>query len=314
LKFDYGFLKWLICLINSIQPLTLNLRKAVTLNFTSFFQRHDNVGKILLLVPALAYLSILFFYPLLKFFALSFKPYLTLANYVHFFEVSVYVEVLIKTFLISFEVTFVSFVLGYPVACLLANVPVGKRNILLILILLPYWTSILVRSFAWMIILGSRGFVNSLLIYTGVIPAPLKMLFTNFAVVIGMVHVLLPIMILPIYSVVINIDRSLLKASLNLGAPPIKTFWKIFFPLSLPGVWSGSLLVFTIALGFFITPSLLGGRKSTMLSMLIEEQASYILNMNFAATISIILMVCTIIILLFYNKFFGTTKMVSGAL
>ncbi|MBW1998946.1 MAG: ABC transporter permease [Deltaproteobacteria bacterium] len=290
------------------------MNKETVLSLTGFFQKRDNLAKIMLLLPSLGYLSFLFFYPLLRFFALSFKPYFTFENYVHFFSTSVYVQVLVRTFLISFEVTFLSFLLGYPIACLLARVSPGTRNILLIFILLPYWTSILVRSFAWMIVLGAKGVVNNFLISMGVIGAPLKLLFTNFAVVVGMVHVLLPIMVLPIYSVVIGIDSALIKASLNLGASPIKTFVKVFFPLSLPGVWSGSLLVFTIALGFFITPSLLGGRESTMLSMLIEEQAEYILNLNYAATISIILMVCTLIVVFFYNRFIGMKKIVSGAL
>jgi ABC-type spermidine/putrescine transport system permease subunit I len=269
---------------------------------------------VLLLVPAIAYLSVVFFYPLLKFFALSFKPYFSLTNYYHFFKTPVYMEVLLRTLFISAEVTFFCFILGYPVACLLARVSTGKRNILLIFILLPYWTSILVRSFSWMIVLGTKGLVNSVLINLGLITEPVKLMYTNFAVVVGMVHVLLPVMILPIYSVVVNIDQSLIKASLNLGASPARTFWKVFFPLSLSGVWSGSLLVFIIALGFFITPSLLGGRESVMLSMLIEEQAEYILNLNFAATISIILMISTIILLLVFNRFIGMRKMISGSL
>jgi ABC-type spermidine/putrescine transport system permease subunit I len=165
-----------------------------------------------------------------------------------------------------------------------------------------------------MIVLGTKGLVNSVLINLGLITEPVKLMYTNFAVVVGMVHVLLPVMILPIYSVVVNIDQSLIKASLNLGASPARTFWKVFFPLSLSGVWSGSLLVFIIALGFFITPSLLGGRESVMLSMLIEEQAEYILNLNFAATISIILMISTIILLLVFNRFIGMRKMISGSL
>jgi putative spermidine/putrescine transport system permease protein len=278
------------------------------------FRRNENAGKVLLLVPAIAYLSVVFFYPLLKFFALSFKPYFSLTNYHHFFKTPVYMEVLLRTLFISAEVTFFCFILGYPVACLLARVSTGKRNILLIFILLPYWTSILVRSFSWMIVLGTKGLVNSVLINLGLITEPVKLMYTNFAVVVGMVHVLLPVMILPIYSVVVNIDQSLIKASLNLGASPARTFWKVFFPLSLSGVWSGSLLVFIIALGFFITPSLLGGRESVMLSMLIEEQAEYILNLNFAATISIILMISTIILLLVFNRFIGMRKMISGSL
>ena len=278
------------------------------------FKRNENAGKVLLLVPAIAYLSVVFFYPLLKFFALSFKPYFSLTNYQHFFKTSVYMEVLLRTLFLSAEVTFFCFILGYPVACLLAKVSTGKRNILLIFILLPYWTSILVRSFSWMIVLGTKGLVNSVLLNVGLITEPVKLMYTNFAVVVGMVHVLLPVMILPIYSVVVNIDQSLIKASLNLGASPVRTFWKVFFPLSLSGVWSGSLLVFIIALGFFITPSLLGGRESVMLSMLIEEQAEYILNLNFAATISIILMISTIILLLVFNRFIGMRKMISGSL
>jgi putative spermidine/putrescine transport system permease protein len=284
------------------------------LRMTSFLGRNENVGRALLLLPAVAYLSFVFFYPLLRFFALSFQPYLSLTNYYHFFKTSVYTEVLLRTFFISAEVTFFSFILGYPVACLLARVSTGNRNILLIFILLPYWTSILVRSFSWMIVLGTKGIVNNLLTSLGLISAPVQMMYTNFAVVVGMVHVLLPLMILPIYSVVVNMDQSLIKASLNLGASPFRTFWKVFFPLTLSGVWSGSLLVFIIALGFFITPSLLGGRESVMLSMLIEEQAEYILNLNFAATISIILMISTIIVLVLFNRFIGMRKMISGSI
>ena len=284
------------------------------MRLANIFKENENTGKVLLLVPAVAYLSVVFFYPLLKFFALSFKPYFSLTNYHHFFKTAVYTEVLLRTFFISAEVTFFCFILGYPVACLLARVSTGKRNMLLIFILLPYWTSILVRSFSWMIVLGTKGLVNSALINVGLITEPVKLMYTNFAVVVGMVHVLLPVMILPIYSVVVNIDQSLIKASLNLGASPVRTFWKVFFPLSLSGVWSGSLLVFIIALGFFITPSLLGGRESVMLSMLIEEQAEYILNLNFAATISIILMISTIILLLVFNRFIGMRKMISGSL
>jgi putative spermidine/putrescine transport system permease protein len=288
--------------------------KEPALRLTSFLGRNENVGRALLLFPAVAYLSFLLFYPLLRFFALSFKPYLSLTNYYHFFKTSVYTEVLARTFFISAEVTLFSFILGYPVACLLARVSTGKRNILLIFILLPYWTSILVRSFSWMIVLGTKGVVNNLLISLGLVSAPVKMMYTNFAVVVGMVHVLLPLMILPIYSVVVNMDQSLIKASLNLGASPFRTFRKVFLPLTLSGVWSGSLLVFIIALGFFITPSLLGGRESVMLSMLIEEQAEYILNLNFAAAISIILMISTIIVLVFFNRFIGMRKMISGSL
>jgi putative spermidine/putrescine transport system permease protein len=287
--------------------------KRPALRMTSFLGRNENVRRALLLFPALAYLSFVFFYPLLRFFALSFQPHLSLTNYYHFFKTSVYTEVLLRTFFISAEVTFFSFILGYPVACLLARVSTGNRNILLIFILLPYWTSILVRSFSWMIVLGTKGVVNNLLTSLGLISAPVKMMYTNFAVVVGMVHVLLPLMILPIYSVVVNMDKSLIKASLNLGASPFRTFWKVFFPLTLSGVWSGSLLVFIIALGFFITPSLLGGRESVMLSMLIEEQAEYILNLNFAATISIILMISTIIVLVLFNRFIGMRKMISGS-
>lgn len=284
------------------------------MRLTSFLGRNENVGRVLLLFPAVAYLSFLLFYPLIRFFALSVKPYFSLMNYYHFFKTPVYTEVLLRTFFISGEVTLFCFILGYPVACLLAKVSTGKRNILLIFILLPYWTSILVRSFSWMIVLGAKGVVNNLLTSLGLVSAPVQMMYTNFAVVVGMVQVLLPFMILPIFSVAVNMDRSLIKASLNLGADPFRTFRKVFFPLTMSGVWSGSLLVFIIALGFFITPSLLGGRKSVMLSMLIDQQAEYILNLNFAATISVILMIATIIVLVFFNRFIGMKKMISGSL
>jgi len=266
-----------------------------------------------LLGPSVLIIFAFVIFPLFRFFYLSFfAPQFTLSNYVRFFRTPVYMMVLLNTFKISFVVTIICLVLGYPIAYLLGEVSPGKRNILLIFVLLPYWTSILIRTYAWITLLGSQGIINQILLGLGLISRPIPMMFNNTSVVIGMVHVLLPMMVLPLYSVIVKIDRNLIKASYTLGASPFQTFRNVFFPLSLPGVWSGFLLVFIISLGFFITPALLGGRKSMMLSMLIEQEVEYIMDWGFGAAISLILLVATLIALFFYNRFVGLGKLVPG--
>jgi putative spermidine/putrescine transport system permease protein len=220
--------------------------------------------------------------------------------------------VLLTTFKISLMVTLICLALGYPIAFLLGEVNPGKRNILLIFVLLPYWTSILIRTYAWITLLGSQGIINQSLLGLGLISQPIPLMFNDTGVVIGMVHVLLPMMVLPLYSVIVKIDRNLIKASYTLGASPFQTFRHVFFPLSLPGVWSGCLLVFIISLGFFITPALLGGRKSMMLSMLIEQEVEYIMDWGFGATISFILLGATLLALFLYNRLVGLGKLMPG--
>ena len=194
-------------------------------------------------------------------------------------------------------------ILGYPIAYLLSSVSERNRNLLMILVIIPLWTSILVRNYAWMVLLGRRGVFNSILTGLGVIDAPIRMLYNIFSVHIGMVHMMMPFMILALLGVMSGIDRSLLKVAESLGASRFQAFVRIFVPLSLPGVGAGSLLVFIFSLGFFITPALLGGRGSTMISMLIEQQVS-LLNWGFASALSLLLLVVTVLFFLLYSRFF----------
>ena len=266
-----------------------------------------------LLIPALVLLLIFFLLPLLRIFGLSFfDPTLTFKHYLRIFQVEVYLQVLLRTLIVALVVGVCCLLLGYPTAYLLAELPPKISNILMILVLIPLWTSTLVRTYAWMVILGREGLLNNVLLYFQVISQPLNLLYTSKAVILGMVQILLPFMILPLYSIMKGIDRNLVKASQSLGANPAQTFFRVYLPLSMPGVAAGFILVFILSLGFFITPALLGGRKDILISMLIEGQVRELLNWGFAAALSLILLLTTIIILGVFNRFVGLEKLTSG--
>jgi ABC-type spermidine/putrescine transport system permease subunit I len=266
-----------------------------------------------LAIPIICYLLFFFVFPLTKMLLLSlFNPDFTLKNYIRIFSTPVYLKVIFYTFRLSLIVTLLGLVMGYPLAYLLNMVGDRTRQVLMIFIVLPFWTSILVRVYAWMVILGRKGVINSYLIKLGLVSTPLDLLFNTFSVTIGMVHFLLPFMVFSIYSVMTGIDKSLIKAAYTLGATPFKSFIKVFFPLSLPGVGAGSLLVFMLAIGFFITPALLGGRKDLVISVLIENQINYTLNWSFAAAIAFTLLVFTLMIFYILNRFLGISSIWEG--
>lgn len=257
------------------------------------------------LLPSTLVLLLVFIVPIGIFLSKSFlEPRPTWEHFLHIFENPVYLQVLGVTVWISLSVTLVCVVLGYPIAYLLSSVSDRTRNLLMILVLIPFWTSLLVRNYAWMVLLGRQGVVNNILIGIGVLQRPLRLLHTRFAVNVGMVQMMMPFMILSMFSVMKGIDRRLTSAALSLGANRFQSFIRVFLPLSLPGVGAGSLLVFIYSLGFFITPALLGGRKDAMISMLIEEQVSAMLNWGFAAALALLLLVSTFIIFFVYARFF----------
>jgi putative spermidine/putrescine transport system permease protein len=208
--------------------------------------------------------------------------------------VPVYGQVLMRSFRIATLVTVACFVLGYPLAYFLSRLKPRHVAMVMPIILVPFTISVLVRSYAWMAILGRQGLVNTFLIRLGVIHEPMEILYSDTGVLLGMVHILLPFFILPAYSVMARIDKDLLKAAAIMGAPPARAFLEVFLPLSLPGIIGGGLLVFIQALGFFVTPALLGGPQDTMISMLIELQISQLLNWGFAAALSTVLLVATV--------------------
>jgi ABC-type spermidine/putrescine transport system permease subunit I len=257
------------------------------------------------LVPSGVLLAAVFILPILLFLSRGFlDPEPTLRHFRHAFEEPVYLKVIWITFRISFTVTLSCVLLGYPIAYLLAAVGEKARNLLMIVVLVPFWTSLLVRNYAWMVLLGRKGVINNFLLFIGLIEEPIKMLHTGFAVNVGMTQMMMPFMILSMFSVMNGIDRTLLRASTSLGANRFRTFMRVFLPLSMPGVGSGSLLVFIYSLGFFITPALLGGGKAVMMSMIIEEQVSSLLNWGFASALALLLLASTFVFFTLYSRFF----------
>ncbi len=220
----------------------------------------------------------------------------------------VYVYVLGNTFKISFWVTVFTLVLGYPVAYLLAHLKKKHANMAMILVLFPFWTSLLVRTYSWIIILQTQGPANDLLTGLGLVPEPMKLVYNRFGVYVAMTHILLPFMLLPMYSVMKGIPPTYVKAAANLGANPFQAFVKVYLPQSLPGVGAGCLLVFILSLGYYITPALVGGPKDTMISMMIATNVNWVLNWGMAAALGTILLVATLVVFLLYNRFLGLEK------
>lgn len=272
------------------------------------------LGYLLLLLPAFALLVLLFVYPIARLLVTSLYAdgQLTLEHYRRIVEVDLYLRVLRTTFVIALQVTLICLALGYPLAYFLATLRPRTARLLMILVLIPFWTSILVRTYAWMVLLQRQGVVNRWLLELGLIEEPLRMMYNRIGVLVGMSHVLLPFMVLPTYAVMRGIDRTLLRAAANLGASPAQAFLRVFLPLSLPGVAAGSLLVFILALGFFITPALMGGRTDMMIAQLIETQIRTELNFSFAAALAAVLLVITLVIFAIYNRLLGIDKMFGG--
>jgi ABC-type spermidine/putrescine transport system permease subunit I len=239
-------------------------------------------------------------------------PHWSLDNYRQLSHDSVFFAVFTNTLRVSFVVTVGSLLLGYPVALALSRLRGCLAAIVLVLVLLPFWTSVLVRSYAWMVLLGRHGLINEALRAAGVIDTPLKLLNTSFAVYIAMIHILLPYMILPIASVLRQIDPALARAAAGLGATPIGAFRQVILPLSMPGVAAGVLLVFVLSLGFYITPMLVGGPRDMMLSMLIAQQVDLI-NWPYAACLSATLLVATLAMLAVFQRLPGVRNVLRSA-
>lgn len=203
---------------------------------------------------------------------------------------AVFETIFLRTFKISAVVALLCVALGYPVAYLLASLPQRAANPLLILVLLPFWTSALVRTAAWAVLLQSNGVVNNMLQYVGLIDAPLQLIYNRVGVYIAMTHVLLPFFILPLYGVMKGISPTAMRAASSLGAPPLRAFWKVYLPQSLPGVAAGAIIVFTLALGYYVTPALVGGGADQMISASIAFYTNQSLNWGMAAALSLFLL------------------------
>ncbi|WP_376767689.1 ABC transporter permease [Mesorhizobium zhangyense] len=250
----------------------------------------------LLTVPAILLLIAAMAYPLLTIVLRSFsEPEWSLQNYVWFFSTPVNLTVLARTFSISAWVTIVCVIAAYPYAYLMTTVGPRMRLVLIMCVLVPFWVSGVVRTLAWVILLQDSGVINSTLKAIGF--SSIRLIRTQTGVVIGMAQVLLPFMILPLYSVMRGIDLRLVQAARSLGARPALAFLQVYLPLSLPGVFAGAIIVFILSLGFYITPALLGGPRSTMLSTLVQSQVLSLLNWGRGGTMGVVLLVSTFVLL-----------------
>ncbi|MGH9468536.1 MAG: ABC transporter permease [Terriglobales bacterium] len=267
----------------------------------------------LLVLPVLIFLGIFYAYPMAAMMWRSVaEPHLTTAHYRALYSSDIYLLVFWITLRISLVTTAVTLLLSYPLAYLLARLPPARANPLLILVLLPFWTSILVRTYAWMVLLGRNGVINQALLALGIVATPLRLLNTTFAVYVAMVYVLLPFMVLPLYATLKGIDPALLQAAASLGARPRAAFRQVLLPLSLPGVFAGSLLVFILALGFFITPALVGGPRDLMIAILIEQQVE-ILHWPFAAALAVVLLFIAIAVFALLSRVLGVERVYKRA-
>ena len=224
----------------------------------------------------------------------------------------IYVQVFVRTVWLSALVTGLCLLLGYPVAYLLASLPTGTGNLLMILVLLPFWTSLLVRTTAWVVVLQTQGVLNDLLIFLNVIDQRIQLIFNRFGVIVAMTHILLPFMILPIYSVMKTISPAYVRAAQSLGANPWTAFWRVYFPQTVPGIGAGGILVFILALGYYITPALVGGPTDQMISYFIADHTQRSLNWGLAAAMGTILLGGVLAMYLLYDRVVGIDNMKLG--
>jgi ABC-type spermidine/putrescine transport system permease subunit I len=265
----------------------------------------------LLVLPLAAFLTVFYLVPVIVMLvqstgkAYDFKPFADV------FSSTIALRIFWQTVRLAVISTLVTFLLAYPLAFFIASCRPLAANILLAVVMLPFWTSILIRSYAWMVLLGRQGVLNGLMQWLGITSEPIKLLNTSFAVYIGMIHILLPFMILPIYGSLKALDGRLVAAAENLGAGTVSVFRYVIFPLSLPGVMAGSVLVFVLALGFYITPALLGGPTDMTISMMVAEQVD-LYRWDFAAALATVLLITTMLIIFVVSRIISFEKLVGG--
>ena len=263
----------------------------------SFIGKH---GLKLLLTISVTFLLVFMILPILDMFTKSVVDDngFTWSYFKEFFSKSLYAKILLTTIRLSLIIGLVTIVLGYPVAYLMNRVGPVLRCIIMGCVQIPFWTSLLVRTYSWIAILQNQGVVNVVLQKLGIIKQPVQLLYNDAGVIIVMTYIMLPYMIFSISSVMGQIDKNVIIASRSLGAGKTMTFFRIFLPLSLPGIMSGFFIVFLNTMGYYIVPALVGGQKSQMFSQTIQNELSGVLNWNFASAISIILVMVTMMIVL----------------
>ena len=236
----------------------------------------------------------------------------SMENYERMIKRKSYVRIFNTTFQVSLMTTGLCILIGYPLAYFMAQLPRRLAALCLITVLLPFWTSLLVRTYAWLVLLQKQGLVNTWAINLGLWEEPIKMVHNLNGTLIGMVHIMLPFLILPVYGAMRAIDRDYMKAASNLGAGPVRAFWTVFFPLSTPGLFAGALMVFILCLGFFVTPAVLGGGKVILVSMKIVSNIELFVNWGAASALGVVLLVATVAILWVASRFLNLETVTGG--
>ena len=257
----------------------------------------------LLIIPPLLLLAVFFVWPLARVvFQSVMEPTPGFGNFIEIWNNGSYLKVLRNTLTLSATVTLVALLLAYPVAWVISNARGNRLHLLLALVLIPFWTSVVIRTYAWIVIFQRRGVLNDILLSLGLVDQPLRLMNNTIGVHIGMVHIMLPFMVLPLIAVMRGIDPTVLRAASVLGANPLRQFLHVYLPLTMPGINAGCLLVFISALGFFITPALLGGPENMMIAVLIEQQTSRLLNWPMASALATLLLAVTAALYLVYER------------
>jgi spermidine/putrescine transport system permease protein len=282
----------------------------VRFSISRLLRENSRAQGLFLISPTNIYLFILIILPLILVTGLSFLSRgaygqvifkFNLTNYSRLFD-ALYGKVMIFSLGVGLGTTVICLLVGYPLAYFLAHAPMKQRSLLLFLILLPFWTNFIIRIFAWMIILRSGGLLDSILQWLHITQAPLNILYTPTAVLIGMVYEFLPFMVLPLYTSLEKIENSLLEAAADLGAPPWRAFIRVTLPLSVPGMIAGTILTFIPAMGMFVVPDILGGAKTILIGNVIRNQFLTARDWPFGAAASMVLMIMTMVLTLYYTR------------
>ena len=283
-------------------------------------KKNNNIFKIIFLAPIIIYSILLILLPLLYILFLSFckndsyggiiyTP--TLTNYLQIFDIT-YLKILLKSSLIAFLATIICICISYPFALILREKSERTRNLATKLVMIPFLTNSLIRTYGWIVLLRKNGIINESLITIGLINKPLNLMYNNLGIILGMVYTLLPFMILPLTSAVYKIDNNLIEAGKDLGAKPLQIFSKIIVPETISGVFNGSLMVFIPAIGYFFISDILGGGKAMIIGNLIKNQFLTARNWPFGSAISIFLIVITFFLVWIYKKLGGKLDDLGG--
>ncbi|MDA8645338.1 ABC transporter permease [Amylibacter sp.] len=295
--------------VTDIKDITQNPRNVKKLKAE---ERRESLTFLGLSMPAVLGILIIVFLPIFWLSSLSFydaKGALSTENYARIFESALYKRTFVVTSQISITVTVICVLLGYPLCYWLTKMKDRTASILMIFVLVPFWTSILVRTYAWLVLLQRKGIINSSLVSFGIIDEPIQLAHNLTGSIIGMVHIMLPFLILPLYATMRGIDTDLVRAALGLGSTPRKAFWHVFFPMSLPGLFAGIVLVFILSLGFFVTPALLGGGRVQMLAQRIESTITIYSNWGAASALGVVLLLLAFVMIWLMNRVFGLDKL-----